>query len=58
MGRTFRCADAGTQCDYIARGQTDDEVMQDVGRHAQEVHGMQEVPPSLVDQIRGQIRDE
>ena len=54
----FRCADAGTQCDYIARGQTDDEVMQDVGRHAQEVHGMQEVPAGLVDQIRRQIRDE
>lgn len=58
MGREFRCADAGMECDYVARGQTDDEVMQNVASHASEVHNIREVPDDLAQQIRGKIRDQ
>ena len=33
--RDFHCSDAGMQCDFVAKGATDDEVLKQAGAHAQ-----------------------
>ena len=40
MEKVLRCADvSGTSCQFVARGRTIDEILQQAGRHAVEDHG-------------------
>ncbi len=38
MGKTLACRDLGVDCQYVARGETEEELMVDIGKHAKEVH--------------------
>jgi predicted small metal-binding protein len=58
MTRRMSCSDVGPECDFVARGETDDEVMGQVAEHARSVHGMEEVPPELAEKAKAAIRDE
>ena len=55
--KDFHCRDAGMKCDYVARGQTDDDIVKDARTHAQQAHGMN-VTPELEKTVRGLIHDE
>jgi predicted small metal-binding protein len=47
-------------CDFVARGETDDEVMQDGFEHGKRDHGMTDEmlnDPSLQQRMRAMIRD-
>ena len=57
MTKVLRCRDTGADCDFEARGETEDEIMQQVGPHATDVHKM-EITPELVEKVRGAIQDE
>ncbi|MFC1899048.1 DUF1059 domain-containing protein [Chloroflexota bacterium] len=39
MAYTLTCEDFGGDCPYVARGETEEEVLQDGAKHAKEVHG-------------------
>lgn len=54
--RQLACRDAGFDCEAIVQGESDEEVLAQVGPHVQEVHGT-DVTPELVDAARAQIRD-
>ncbi len=58
MARRMSCRDVGPDCDYVARGETDEEVMGQVAEHARTAHGMEEVPPELAEKVRAAIRDD
>ena len=58
MPRMVRCSDTGQQCEYIARGASDDEVMLDVARHAEEVHGLKEMQADASERIRSTSAEE
>jgi len=55
--KEFRCGDVVPGCDARIRGETEEEVLQQVGAHARGEHGMDEVPPDVVDTIRASIVD-
>lgn len=55
--REFRCGEIVPGCDAAFRGQTDDEILERVEVHAREEHGMDKVPPEVVDTIRASITD-
>ena len=57
MAKTLRCRDTGSDCDFVARGQTEEELWQRVGDHAQQVHNLQ-LTDGLKQQLRPLIRDE
>lgn len=40
--RELSCKDAGYSCDFVASGNTDDEVMKKVAEHGKKVHGMKD----------------
>jgi predicted small metal-binding protein len=44
-------------CWAAFEGETDGEILEQVAVHAREEHGMDELPPEVVDQIRGAISE-
>jgi predicted small metal-binding protein len=58
MAKKMSCKDVGPDCDFVAHGETEEEVMGQVAEHARSAHGMQEVPPELAEKARAAIRDE
>ena len=56
MAKLLKCRDLGPDCDAEVGGETVDEILEQVGKHAQSVHGM-EVTPELVEAVRNAIKD-
>ena len=57
MAKLLRCRDVGPDCDAEVRGETEDEILEQAGAHAQADHGL-EVTPELVEAVRSAIKDE
>ena len=58
MARRMSCRDVGPDCDFVARGETDEEIMGQVAEHARTAHGMDEVPPGVAEKVRAAIRED
>ena len=39
MAYTLACRDAGVACDFVAKGETEEEVLAEGMKHVKEVHG-------------------
>ena len=39
MAYTLACKDFGVECEYVAHGETEEEVMAEGVKHVKEVHG-------------------
>jgi predicted small metal-binding protein len=58
MEKVLRCADvSGTSCQFIARGQTMDDILRQAGQHVVEGHGLT-VTPELVDAVKARVTEE
>jgi predicted small metal-binding protein len=55
--KQFRCGELIPGCEAAFQGETEDEVLAQVGAHARDEHGMDEVPPEVVDQIRASMSE-
>lgn len=58
MGRILRCRDLGLDCDFVARGENDEAVMEQAAGHARTVHGMERIPADVEHRARASIHDE
>jgi predicted small metal-binding protein len=58
MAKTVSCRDVGMDCDFVAKGETNEDIMQQAAEHARTAHNMTEIPPEVADKVRGAIRDE
>ena len=58
MAKVLHCKDVGMDCDFVARADTEQEIMQQVAEHANTTHGMQDIPAEVVAQVRAVIREE
>jgi predicted small metal-binding protein len=58
MSKVLRCADLIPGCDYVARGESETEILQQAAEHARNVHNMNEVTPELAQKVRSAIHDE
>jgi predicted small metal-binding protein len=58
MAKTLSCRDAGVDCDFVARGNTEEEIFRQCAKHGKEAHGMNEIPEDLRVKMRGLIREE
>jgi len=58
MAKTVNCRDLGVDCDFVARGANEDEVLRECAEHARTAHGMNELPAELATKVRNAIRDE
>ena len=55
--KDFHCRDVGGACDFVARGNSNKEILDQVKTHAQRDHNMQ-VTPELTKKVEGLIHDE
>lgn len=53
--KSFACGDVVPGCEARWVCSTEDEILFAVAAHAASAHGMSEVPPSVVDAVRGAI---
>ncbi len=58
MAKIVSCRDAGADCDFVARGDNEEEVLRQVAEHARTDHNMNEIPADVRDKVRAAIRDE
>lgn len=54
--KQLKCRDAGFDCEAVVEGRSVDEVMDQVGPHVTQVHGV-DVTPELAAAVTGKIRD-
>jgi len=56
--KVVKCRDVGVDCDFVAKGETVDDVLRQCGEHARSEHGYTDVPPELVDKVKAAIHEE
>jgi predicted small metal-binding protein len=58
MAKVLRCRDVGMDCDFVARADSEEEILKKAAEHAAETHNMKEIPEAVLSQVRAAIRDE
>jgi predicted small metal-binding protein len=58
MAKSISCKDVGMDCDFTARAETIDELMQAAAVHAKQAHGLDTIPPELLPMVKAAVRDE
>ena len=58
MAKTVSCRDVGADCDFVARGNSEEEIMSQVAEHARVEHNMSEIPAEVKEKLHAAIRDE
>ena len=58
MQKILECAkvDPSSGCQYVVRGETEEEILLKAGEHAKE-HCIREVTPELIELVKANIRD-
>lgn len=55
--KSFSCGAVVPNCTAKFAGETEDEILSQVADHARSDHGMTEVPPEVVAQVRANIQE-
>lgn len=59
MAKSLSYRDVGMiGCEFTAKADTTDELMQAAAAHAKEAHGMDSIPPELMPMVQAAVRDE
>jgi predicted small metal-binding protein len=53
--KEFRCGTLVPGCGAAFEGESEEEILERIASHARDEHGMDEVPPEIVDKIRASI---
>lgn len=57
MAKVMKCREVGLDCNFIARADIEEEILDQVAAHANTTHGVQDIPEDVVARVRGVIRD-
>ena len=57
MAKSISCRDAGTECDFVACADTEEEALQKAADHARTDHNMSEIPKEMYEKARSIMRD-
>lgn len=55
--KQFRCGDVVPGCQWVTRNDDESELLREIGSHARDEHGMDEVPPEVADAIQRVITE-
>ena len=59
MAKVLRCRDVeGADCDFVARGETEQDLFQQCASHAMTAHPDVQMTPALLAKAKAAIRDE
>jgi predicted small metal-binding protein len=54
--KTLKCKDVGVDCDFVASGKSEEEVLKKAAEHARKDHGIKKVTKDYKDSWRKHIR--
>ncbi|MEW6571976.1 MAG: DUF1059 domain-containing protein [Nitrospirota bacterium] len=57
MEKVLRCKDVGVDCDFVAKGNTEDEVLKKAAEHARKYHAIKRVTKDYLDSWRKHIKN-
>jgi len=57
MAKKLACGDLMPGCDFVAEGETEEEVLTKAAQHAQSAHGIEEITDDLVAKVKSAIKD-
>lgn len=57
MSLTVHCRDVGFDCDGIVKAETEEDLLQQIAKHAQSVHGLEMVPDEIIAKVKSVIRE-
>jgi predicted small metal-binding protein len=55
--KQFKCGDVVPGCQWVTQSEDEKELFEAIHSHARDAHGMDEVPPEVVDAIHGVITE-
>ena len=55
--KQFNCGDVVPGCPWVTRHEDEQALFVEISSHAHDAHGMDEVPPEVMDLIRGVITE-
>ena len=58
MPKVMHCNEVVGNCDFVAKGDSEQEILQQAAEHARTAHQVSEVTPEMADKVRSAIRDE
>ncbi len=58
MTKVLKCRDVGMDCDFVARGNSEDEIMSQAAEHARKDHGMDTIPSEVAASVKAAIHEE
>lgn len=61
MAYTLACRDFGVDCDFVAKGETEEEALQAGAKHVKEAHGYTDEQindPKFMEEAKNQIKKE
>ena len=54
--KQLTCRDAGMDCDFMVRTESEDETLEITAGHAQRVHGYKEISPEMATTMKGLVK--
>jgi predicted small metal-binding protein len=58
MMKKLHCRDLGFDCDQVVVAESEEEILSQAAAHAQQVHGLPEVTPEIVEAVKANIQEE
>jgi predicted small metal-binding protein len=58
MAKVLHCGDVVGSCDFVARGESEQEVLEQAAEHARTEHNLHEITPEIASKVKAAIRDE
>ena len=58
MAKVLKCRDVGMDCDFIARADSEEQILKKAAEHAATAHDMKEIPEEVLSKVRAAIRNE
>ncbi|CAN5890985.1 hypothetical protein BH24GEM1_BH24GEM1_13270 [soil metagenome] len=55
MAKELRCRDLGMNCEFEAKGDTEEDVLRQASAHARSAHQITEMSPELAAKVRAAI---
>ena len=55
--KQFKCGDVVLGCEWVTRREDEQDLFEEIRSHARHAHGMDEVPPEVVDAINNVITE-
>jgi predicted small metal-binding protein len=56
--KIMKCSSTRLACDFVARGDSEEQVMAQAAEHARKDPGMQTIPPEVAAKVKAAIRKE